>query len=178
MARALVGKRWCHTFKRQKSGISSTDQVIAVRPLEVFLHCAVIQPDPGVIMTQTWRITPKFYTWLFILNTFTFISYTLHQVKYQISKTVGFYWLDIFCFFFCNRNTHIPLMNSCSGAEMMLLRWALCSLQSFSASSQVCLWVKYLWESTIQVDIKIHISYIMQPCRFKRHRALQWVYQT
>lgn len=39
---------------------------------------------------------------------------------------------------------YVPLMNSCSLAEMMLLRWALCSRQSFSASSQVCLCVKYL----------------------------------
>lgn len=40
----------------------------------------------------------------------------------------------------------IPLMNSCSVGEPMLLRWALSSLQSFSESSQVCLWVKYLWD--------------------------------
>lgn len=28
-------------------------QIIAVSPLKVFLHCAVIQTDPGIVMTQT-----------------------------------------------------------------------------------------------------------------------------
>lgn len=53
----------------------------------------------------------------------------------------------LFLFFFladCDTERDSPLINSCSLAEMTLLRWALCSLQSFSASSQVCLWVKYL----------------------------------
>ena len=40
-----------------------TDQIVAVSPLKVFLHCAVIQTDPGVVMTQTckkqqYRINP------------------------------------------------------------------------------------------------------------------------
>lgn len=51
-------------------------------------------------------------------------------------------------------------MNSCSLAEMMLLRWALCSLQSFSASSQVCLCVKYLWRDDHgKAVMKNHISH-------------------
>ena len=32
-----------------------TNQIVAVSPLKVFLHCAVIQTDPGVVMTQTWK---------------------------------------------------------------------------------------------------------------------------
>lgn len=56
---------------------------------------------------------------------------------------------NYYCFIFqadCCTQTDSPLINSCSLAEMTLLRWALCSRQSFSASSQVCLWVKYLQE--------------------------------
>lgn len=30
-----------------------TDQVVAVGPLEVFLHRAVVQPDPGVVVAET-----------------------------------------------------------------------------------------------------------------------------
>lgn len=33
-----------------------TDQIVAVSPLKVFLHCAVIQSDPGIIMTQAYKI--------------------------------------------------------------------------------------------------------------------------
>lgn len=62
---------------------------------------------------------------------------------------------------------YLPLINSCSEAEMMLLRWALCSRQSFSASSQVCLCVKYLWVK----DHRSRYTFHIQPGRFKCYRT-------
>lgn len=59
----------------------------------------------------------------------------------------------------CDTQRDPPLINSCSLAEMMLLRWALCSLQSFSASSQVCLWVKYLHGGEWRYTFFIHYAY-------------------
>lgn len=32
-----------------------TNQIVGVSPLKVLLHCAIIQANPGVVMTETWN---------------------------------------------------------------------------------------------------------------------------
>lgn len=59
---------------------------------------------------------------------------------------------------------------------MTLLRWALCSLQSFSASSQVCLWVKYLQDGEWRHKSNAFFIYYASR-RLKVYWVLQWVNQ-
>lgn len=45
----------CRFDSRDNQPQLTTDQIVVVRPLEVFLDRAIVQSNPGVIMTQTWR---------------------------------------------------------------------------------------------------------------------------
>lgn len=113
----------------------TTDQIGVVCPLEVLLHCAIIQSNPSVIMTQTCERKAYF------LNILNDLFMSLCRKSMFLYKNTNLQpSVDQ-----VKTKTRVPLINSCSAAAVMLLRWALCSLQSFSASSQVCLCVKYLW---------------------------------
>ena len=192
---------WCHDVTELKAGLltrrlgssvfcgrnellltwtfqGTTDQIVAVRPLKVLLHGAVIQSDPGVVMTKTCeKQQSNMFIWLSIFKYFCknfdkqklHIIHTVSQTTLSVYQSSSNIFTDTTLSFLLlvasplgivpiafirmkpnwekHTHTHIPLINSCSVTEMTLLRWALCSLQSFSASSQVCLWVKYLWEN-------------------------------
>lgn len=60
-----------------------TDQIGVVCPLKVLLHCAIIQSNPGVIMTQTFDKN------IFLLNkkrmnVLSFISLSVYGIEFYV----------------------------------------------------------------------------------------------
>lgn len=58
-----------------------TDQVGVVCPLEVLLHCAIIQSNPGVIMTQTFD-KDIFLLNKTLMNVLSFISLSVYGTEF------------------------------------------------------------------------------------------------
>ena len=108
---------WCHDVTELKAGLltrrlgssvfcgrnellltwtfqGTTDQIVAVRPLKVLLHGAVIQSDPGVVMTKTCeKQQSNMFTWLSIFKYFckNFDKQKLHIIHTVSQTTLSVY---------------------------------------------------------------------------------------
>lgn len=60
-----------------------TDQIGVVCPLKVLLHCAIIQSNPGVIMTQTFDKN-IFLLNKKLMNVLSFISLSVYGIEFYV----------------------------------------------------------------------------------------------
>lgn len=101
-----------------------THQRCAICPAEIVLHCLIIQPNPLIVLSVCCDKINK--------NTFLILTFSLYlhlPFNYSLYKMY--------------HTTDSQFTKSCSSGVTMLTRWALRSLQRFSASTHTSLSMKW-----------------------------------